>query len=97
MYANLKLAPHLAVVFFKYMWFSDVNMIVRFYFYFAELVFTHFYCNKICISPRDRKSPHYMSMANRKTAKPNNYGSASLLRYVERSIVSKNSMKNNNN
>lgn len=27
-----------------------------------------------------------MSMANRKTAKPNNYGSASLLRYVERSI-----------
>lgn len=49
MYANLKLAPHLAVIFFKYMWFSDVNMIVRFYFYFAELVFTHFYCNKICI------------------------------------------------
>lgn len=36
-------------------------------------------------------------MANRKTANPNNYGSASLLRYVERSIVSKNSMKNNFN
>lgn len=28
MYANLKLAPHLAAVFSKYMWFSDVNMIV---------------------------------------------------------------------
>lgn len=49
MYANLKLAPHLAAVFFKSMWFSDVNMIViSFYFYCTEVVFTHFYSNKIC-------------------------------------------------
>lgn len=49
MYVNLKLVFYLVVVFFKYMWFLDVNMIVRFYFYFVELVFIYFYCNKICI------------------------------------------------
>lgn len=97
MYVNLKLVFYLVVVFFKYMWFLDVKMIVRFYFYFVELVFIYFYCNKICIQLCDCKLLYYMFMVNRKIVKLNNYGSVSFLRYVECLIVSKNLMKNNNN
>lgn len=50
MYVNLKLVFYLVVVFFKYMWFLDVNMIVRFYFYFVELVFIYFYSIKYVFS-----------------------------------------------
>lgn len=97
MYANLKLAPHLAAVFSKSMWFSDVNMIVVSFIFILLKQFLHtFTAIRFAIQSRDCKLliTCLWLIGKSKTPYQIIMEVLVLLKYIKHPTVSKKSMKN---